>query len=752
MSEIHYFTRSYLCISTLVRILFSFLFLCCMAAAQTPESKQGQEARQPKNILVLYSFSDSQLFAPLDSLKLAIREKASEPVTFFVEYLETQRLEDPTYEKTLSENFKSVYRSKRLDLVIAAAYPALHFALTHRNELFPGVPVVFNHLNARRIPEQGVWPGVTGVTITVDISGSLDLILRLQPDTKDIAVIAGTVEFERFWASAAQTEIESRPGNLHVINLLGLTPDELMKRVSELPPHTAALFIVMPRISEQPVMGSYEVARAIGDRVPTYCLFQHYCVDRGGIGGSISDYEEQNVQTAALVSRIFDGEPVETIAVIHDSGARPVVDWRHLNRWKISESRLPPGSVVLYRPSTFWQDHKALILASFGLFILQLALILGLLRERAAKNVKGVELSESEVRFRVLADSSPTLIWMSNENGEKVYLNQTTSEFTGAAPEALRNGGWQALIHPEDLPQVLAQNSAALLQRKAFSEEFRLRRRDGVYRWVFDVAAPRYQKNGSFAGFIGSTIDVTDQKSATESLEALGGRLIQAQERERSAIARELHDDICQRLAILAFKIEQTMNDQDMAPVRQHEAMEEAREQCSKLAGDVQTLSHELHSSILDHLGISAAVENFCQEFAKLHNVRVEFTQRNVADFLPRELSLSLFRILQEALRNAHKHSGANQFFVGLEETQAEVILEIRDQGVGFDPQKAGNKGGIGLISMEERANLLHGKLMIESGASLGTTIRVSVPIKRSTATVEKKVAASANIAGGPNE
>ena len=729
-------------LSTIARSLFSFVLLACITPAQANEPRQVLEASHEKNILILYSFSDAQLFAPLDSLKSAVRERVPGPVNFFVEYMETQRLEDPHYEEILSENFRSIYRAKRLDLVIVATYPALHFAMTHRDELFPGVPIVFNHINARRIPKQGVWPNVTGVTLTVDIQGTVDLILGLQPDTQNFAVIAGTPEFEKFWAEAVHRELTSRPGNVRVIDLIGLSTNDLMQRVSALPPHTVVLYLIMPRMSEQPVMGSYEVARAIGSLVPTYRLFQHYCVDRAGIGGSIPDFDEQNVLTAALVARVLSGERPEDIPVMHDSRARPVVDWRQLNYWKIPESRLPPGSVVLFRPRTIWQDHKGLILGGLAVVILQLFLILRLLRERTRKNIKVAELKESEERFRVMADSAPTIIWMANVNGEKIYLNQRMLDFTGADPEALQDGGWQRFVHPDDLPRVLAQNSAALQHRNGFSKEFRLRRNDGVYRWMFDVGAPRFKEDGSFAGFIGSIIDVSDQKSAAEALELFGGRLIQAQEKERSLIARELHDDICQRLAILAFKIERTMDNRSMPSARQHEAMKEAWEQCSKLAGDVQALSHELHSSILDHLGLSSAAENFCQEFSKLHNVRVDFTQRNVTDFLPRELSLSLFRILQEALRNALKHSGVNQFYVSLEETPSEVTLGIHDQGVGFDPQTASLKGGIGLISMGERASLLHGRMTIDSDACSGTRIRVSIPRAQIYALATKKVAA----------
>src|SRR5260370_3671542 len=146
-------------------------------------------------------------------------------------------------------------------------------------------------------------------------------------------------------------------------------------------------------------------------------MFPNYCIDREGIGGSFADLEEQNVKTAELVTRIFYGEKPDNIPVVHDSGARTVV------RWKFSESRLPPGSIVLFRPPSAWQQHKLLILVGAVVIVFQLMLILGLLRERAEQRRTVTSLKESEERFRVMADYAPTLIWMSVADAGFADLN-----------------------------------------------------------------------------------------------------------------------------------------------------------------------------------------------------------------------------------------------------------------------------------------------------------------------------------------
>ena len=375
-----------------------------------------------------------------------------------------------------------------------------------------------------------MWPGVTGVTTSVDVHGSLDLIFRLEPDTRNLAIITGTTEFERYWLGVVHDELSSRREQVNVFDLVGLSLDELMKRVSELPAHTAVLFQVTPKMSAQPVLGTYELVSYVSRRIPTYCVFPNYCLDRGGIGGWFPDLSEQNGKTADLVARIFSGEKPENIPVAHDSGARPVVDSRQLARWKIPESDLPAGTTVLFRPPTFWQQYRQSIIAAIGIALLSL-LFLTLVRQRAKERKTVTRLKESEQRFRLMADSAPTLIWMKDSGGRITYLNEKAWDFVGVKPDVTENGDWHSFIHPDDLPGVLQITSAALQSREGFSREYRLRRHDGVYRKMFDVGAPRFHPDGTFAGFIGSVMDVSDQASATEALEKLSGRLLEAQER-----------------------------------------------------------------------------------------------------------------------------------------------------------------------------------------------------------------------------
>jgi signal transduction histidine kinase len=225
-----------------------------------------------------------------------------------------------------------------------------------------------------------------------------------------------------------------------------------------------------------------------------------------------------------------------------------------------------------------------------------------------------------------------------------------------------------------------------------------------------------------------SAQDRTQETTARESLQSL----IAAQERELSNIARELHDDICQRLAMLSLRIEKTAKAWAAGQRQVGEQLEQIWHQCSVLTGDVQALSHELHPSLLENLGLVTAVRSVCRGVSEQRGIEVEFTEKSIPASLPRDVSLSLFRVVQEALYNAVRHSGEKHFEVHLQAGANEIELEVRDRGVGFDPASMKNGKGLGLVSMTERIELLDGRITIDSKPSLGTTVRASVPLATS--------------------
>jgi len=223
--------------------------------------------------------------------------------------------------------------------------------------------------------------------------------------------------------------------------------------------------------------------------------------------------------------------------------------------------------------------------------------------------------------------------------------------------------------------------------------------------------------------FLSVVIDETHRTQ--ESLRLVSTRLLNAQEQERARIGRELHDDINQRLAMLSLELGQLQN--DPSDVQNH--LQELLKLTSEISNDVQALSHDLHSSKLEYLGVVAGIKSWCKEFAERQKMEIA-CKTDVPDTLPLEIGRPLFRVLQEALYNASKHSDVKRVEVRLQEGSGEIHLTISDLGKGFDLEAALAGKGFGLTSMRERVRLVNGTISIESKPMAGTTIHVRVPFE----------------------
>jgi signal transduction histidine kinase len=208
-------------------------------------------------------------------------------------------------------------------------------------------------------------------------------------------------------------------------------------------------------------------------------------------------------------------------------------------------------------------------------------------------------------------------------------------------------------------------------------------------------------------------------------------KVVAAHEEERTRIARELHDDIGQRIALVGIKLDGLQHNLPSSKAEITKDIAEAGELVQDLGRDVQALSHHLHSSKLEYLGLAKAAAGFCREVSNQRGVEIDFHSENVPRDLPKEIELSVFRVLQEAIQNAAKHSGSRHFEVSLRGGSSEIELTVRDSGIGFDPQEAMKGRGIGLTSISERLKLVNGNLSIDSQPQHGTTIQARVPFAR---------------------
>jgi PAS domain S-box-containing protein len=353
-------------------------------------------------------------------------------------------------------------------------------------------------------------------------------------------------------------------------------------------------------------------------------------------------------------------------------------------------------------------------------------------RDISARKLIAEALRESEERFRLVANTAPVMIWLSDPDKLCTYFNQTWLDFTGQPLESELGNGWADGVYPDDLQRCLETYTKAFDHRERFQMEYRLRRHDGEYRWVFDQGVPRFNVDGSFVGYIGSCIDVTERKLAEEALSTVSRRLIEAHEEERTWLARELHDDINQRIALLAATLPHLKQALPASAVEASSKIDDLSDQATSLGFDVQALSHHLHSSKLEYLGLNTAAASFCREFSDQHGLEIDFRSDEIPKTLPKEISLCLFRVLQEALQNAMKHSGSKQIRVTLAANQGEIQLAVADSGHGFDAEAALRGRGVGLSNMKERLKLVHGHFSIAGQPKGGTVVSVRVPLKTS--------------------
>jgi PAS domain S-box-containing protein len=328
--------------------------------------------------------------------------------------------------------------------------------------------------------------------------------------------------------------------------------------------------------------------------------------------------------------------------------------------------------------------------------------------------------------FHDVFNATPIGIAVENLDGQPLFVNPAFCSMLGFSEEELRNKHCVDFSPPED-----AEKDWALFQQLRagsidhYQLEKRYFRRDGSLMWGRLSISLLNQTPPLIVAMVD---DITEKKTAEESLSDMSRKLIQAHEEERTLIARELHDDINQKVALLTVNLQALKQDSALGEKASRQ-IEKIYERVADLGTDIQALSHRLHSSKLEYLGLVAAAASFCKEFSTGQNTETTFHSEDIPKQIPAEAALCLFRVLQEALHNAAKHSGVKQFEVSLKGSLHEIDLTVRDSGAGFDAESAMSGHGLGLTSMRERLKLVGGQLSIESTLVGGTTIHARVPL-----------------------
>jgi PAS domain S-box-containing protein len=421
-------------------------------------------------------------------------------------------------------------------------------------------------------------------------------------------------------------------------------------------------------------------------------------------------------------------------------------DWRQLRRWNLSESALPQGSIVRNKEITFW-DFKYYIIGVMTFCLAESVLIFFLVIQRRRKKSAEESLRKTEEKYRSIFDNALEGIFETSPQGQLLTVNPALARILGYDSPGeiiskIRDVRGQLYAHPDKRAEFVE-----LIEKQdvVLGFECELLRRDGEKIWASISSRRVCGPDGKTLYYSGFMKDITELKQADEAsrkserilnqnaneLRMLAGRLIHNQEEERSRLARELHDDIVQRLAVFAIdigKLEGELMDQP-APVQ--EKLSEMKRGMIKISGDVHNLSRRLHPSILDDLGLIKAVESECANFSRREGAEIVFDHENIPTDMPKDISLPLYRIIQEGLRNISKHACADHISVSLKGTDHEVLLSVQDDGIGFDPAEIKGKPGLGLSSIRERVRLIQGNHSINSQPEKGTQITVRAPLMK---------------------
>jgi signal transduction histidine kinase len=583
--------------------------------AHPVEARQQQEQR---TVLAIHWGPEEFPATPI--VNATLRESlAADPdlkIEYFSEYLETDLFPAAQASQALADYIYLKYRGRQIDLVIAVADSALEFVREHRDELFPGAPVVYAGLGDPATFSSQLHDGVTGVLRSAAYAETLELALQLHPATERVFVIARSASPDsRAGTREALGRFQSR---VQIAFLDDPTIEGLLASVRAIPPRSLVLFISYPHLISGRVTGGADLVPLVtaASPVPVYGTNEDF-IGRGAVGGIVRGRVASAERLGWMAREILHGRPPDDIPA-ENARLTPIFDWRQLQAHNIAESRLPAEAEVRFKTVSTWDAVRGYVFGSVAIFVVQLALIGTLLQQ-----------------------------WVRRRRAERLT-----------------------------------------------------RSREATLRVSFD------------------------------RIRRLTGRLIHAQESTRAAIARDLHDDVCQELVAVAIGVTSLKaSSAELPPPVMHGELSQLQDRTLDIVDRVRRLSHDLHPVTLRLLGLPAALRAHCIEVEKRYDVQVGFHVAGDFGAVPADAALGLFRIAQEALRNGAVHGEARRLDVTLSRTGDDIELIVTDDGRGFDPETARREGsGLGLVSIEERAHLAHGRVSITSRLWHGTTVRVCVP------------------------
>jgi two-component system, NarL family, sensor kinase len=754
--------------------------------AAAPESAPGGRESE-RRVLLLYSEArlTPSVVALDNALRSTLESRSPTPIHFHTEFLDLNTSYGASIQGELHELLRMKYRERPVDVIVAQGQLTVPLALQARAELFPKAPIVFVAVDSSTFADLAAERLVTGTWRRRAWDETLDLARRFHHGTRRAVVVVGSTPAERAWEKAAREQLSPYAGSLEIMYLVDLSVEQVLQKIAALPDHSVVLAGPFLGDSTGRDFATSTVVSQIAavSRVPVYALTEA-AIGSGAVGGMVLSFRAHGKVAAELMLKMLAGERLPPTS----SGTTvPMFDERQIKRWGIDRRLLPAGSVVLFHEPSVWERYRGYIVGAAGLLLLQSGLIVALLVQRAQRRRAQRSLAE-RLRFetllsdlsRALASCPDAAIDQEIENGlRRIVEDLATDRASLWAPSdgsakgrimhswirpgvptnppvvdekrfpwifgQIHQGHVVRLPLPEGWPEETWTDREALAEIPTRSTMVAPLIEGGVVlgglsvgtvaeerRWP-DELLPRLRLLADiFAHALARQRAARAAHESARDIRDLAGRLITAQEEERRRIARELHDGVNQDLAALSIALSAIEDGlPESTPIDRRQQFARLQTRAVELAEAIRHLSHELHPGVLQYAGLATALRSHCREFERDHGLSIAYhVDDNLGTVLP-DVALCLYRVTQEALRNAASHAKADHVWVSLERDRGDLVLSIRDEGRGFDLEAVRPKGGLGLISLDERVRLAGGRLLIDARPERGTVVRVVMPTVR---------------------
>ncbi len=455
-------------------------------------------------------------------LQAAFKRDPAETVEYYAEYFESDRFPGEAQARILRDYLRQKYASRKIHVLLAVSPVPLEFLLMYRNDLFPGTPIVFYTAADLEPVNQTAGPAFTGVSTPDAYGKTLDAAVRLHPEVRQAFIISGTPDRDRMIERQARKQLEGYQSRIALTYITDLPLDELIATVKNVPERSIILY---PRQSQEDpgrVLSPIDFLTLISRSapVPVYSPGSAY-VGYGSVGGYVIDLEAGATTAAEIALRVAQGTRPEDIPVAQ-SPTIPMFDGRQLTRWGISEDRLPPDSVILFRDPTVWDQYKSYIIGTVLLLAVKTAMIGGLLVQRARRRRTEALLKQSEQRYELATAAGRVGVWDWNLETNQIYVDPALKRALGFADHEIDNhlDSWGKRVHPEDISRVLMEAQAHIDGRTPCYEcEHRMLHRDGSVRWFLARGSAERLPDGRVVRIIGTDTDITERKSAEAGLE-----------------------------------------------------------------------------------------------------------------------------------------------------------------------------------------------------------------------------------------